>query len=66
MSSRFHGIRGDFLSAVVPRADAVVANVPYQISSPILQRIFSMPAAMQPSRCVLMFQKEFADRMVAR
>ena len=66
MASRFHGVRGDFLTTPLPRADAIVANVPYQISSPILQRIFTMPVSMQPSRCVLMFQKEFADRMVAK
>jgi len=43
----------------------MVANVPYQISSPLLRRLFGLPAELAPSRCVLLLQKEFADRMVA-
>jgi len=55
---------GDFLRLPLPPFDALVANIPYQISSPVLRRLLSARPA--PSRAVIMFQKEFAARMVAR
>jgi 18S rRNA (adenine1779-N6/adenine1780-N6)-dimethyltransferase len=55
---------GDFLRVPLPEFDVLVANIPYQISSPVLRRLFSH--APLPSRAVIMFQREFAERMVAR
>jgi 18S rRNA (adenine1779-N6/adenine1780-N6)-dimethyltransferase len=55
---------GDFLRVPLPAFDVLVANIPYQISSPVLRRLFSHTPL--PSRAVIMFQKEFAERMVAR
>lgn len=66
LSERLHAIHGDFLSVDIPKVDALVANVPYQISSPLLQRVFSLPADRQPERSVLLLQKEFVDRMIAQ
>lgn len=57
-----HLIQGDVLRADVPPFDAVVSNLPYEISSPftfwLLDRSFR--------RAVLTFQREFAQRMAAR
>jgi 18S rRNA (adenine1779-N6/adenine1780-N6)-dimethyltransferase len=55
---------GDFLRVPLPAFDVLVANIPYQISSPVLRRLFAH--APLPSRAVIMFQREFAERMVAR
>ena len=46
-----------------PRSDAMVANIPYQISSPLLDRILNHSPLL--GRAVLLVQKEFAQRMVA-
>lgn len=43
------------------RFDAVVANLPYVVSSPIMFRLFRV----RWKRAVLMFQREFAQRLVA-
>lgn len=45
----------------LPSTNKVVANLPYQISSPITFKILETPFEM----AVLMYQKEFAQRMVA-
>ena len=55
---------GDFLRVPLPAFDVLVANIPYQISSPVLRRLFAHTPL--PSRAVIMFQKEFAERMVAK
>lgn len=54
---------GDCLRGVWPVFDVCAANLPYQISSPFTFRLL----AHRPSfRCaVLMFQKEFAERLIA-
>ncbi len=54
-------IKGDALKAEIPRFDVVVSNLPYQISSPITFRLLEM----RFDRAVLMFQREFAERVVA-
>jgi len=62
--SRLQVLHADFLKQELPYFDACVANVPYQISSPI---VFKLLAQRPPPRCcVLMFQREFAMRLVAR
>lgn len=54
---------GDALRSTWPAFDVCAANLPYQISSPFTFRLL----AHRPSfRCaVLMFQKEFAERLIA-
>lgn len=54
---------GDCLRSAWPAFDVCAANLPYQISSPFTFRLL----AHRPSfRCaVLMFQKEFAERLIA-
>ena len=55
-------IEGDILKWDVPPIDVIVANLPYSMSSPILFRLFSY----EWTRAVLMFQEEFANRLVAK
>lgn len=54
---------GDVLRSEWPAFDVCTANLPYQISSPFTFKLL----AHRPSfRCaVLMFQKEFAERLIA-
>ena len=55
---------GDVLKTNLPFFDLCVANLPYQISSPF---VFKLLLHRPFFRCaVLMFQKEFADRLVAK
>ncbi|XP_044012419.1 probable dimethyladenosine transferase [Aphidius gifuensis] len=55
---------GDVLKADLPYFDICVANVPYQISSPLM---FKLLLHRPQFRCaVLMFQREFAERLVAK
>lgn len=63
-SSKFELIQADFLTLDLPFFDVCVANVPYNISSPIVFKLLSHRPLF---RCaVLMFQREFAMRMVAK
>ena len=55
-------IEGDILKWDVPPIDVIDANLPYSISSPILFRLFNY----KWTRAVLMFQEEFANRLVAK
>lgn len=49
--------------AGVPRADLyVIGNIPYNITSPLLDRALAPP---RPRRVVFLVQKEVADRLVA-
>ncbi|KAI4464942.1 dimethyladenosine transferase [Holotrichia oblita] len=55
---------GDVLKTELPFFDVCIANVPYQISSPL---IFKLLLHRPFFRCaVLMFQREFAQRLVAK
>lgn len=55
---------GDVLKADLPFFDVCVANMPYQISSPF---VFKLLLHRPFFRCaVLMFQREFAMRLVAK
>lgn len=57
-------IQGDILKTELPYFDVCVANIPYQISSPITFKLLSHRPLF---RCaVIMFQKEFAQRLVAK
>jgi 18S rRNA (adenine1779-N6/adenine1780-N6)-dimethyltransferase len=48
----------------LPYFDVCISNTPYQISSPLVFRLLAARPA--PRVCVLMFQREFAMRLVAR
>merc|ERR1711988_1896656 len=55
---------GDVLHAKWPAFEVCTANLPYQISSPFT---FKLLAHRPLFRCaVLMFQKEFAERLIAK
>ena len=57
-------VEGDAIKTTFPYFDVCVANLPYQISSPF---VFKLLAQRPPFRCaVVMFQKEFAERLVAQ
>jgi 18S rRNA (adenine1779-N6/adenine1780-N6)-dimethyltransferase len=56
-------IHGDFLKIELPYFDVCVANTPYQISSPLTFKLLAHRPMFRAA--VLMFQKEFADRLVA-
>tara|TARA_B100001996_G_scaffold178411_1_gene136231 strand:- start:3217 stop:4086 length:870 start_codon:yes stop_codon:yes gene_type:complete len=56
-----HLIEGDALTVPLPKGiDAIVANIPYQISSPLLERI---QREYRDIPAVLLVQEEFAERM---
>lgn len=66
LRERFAGkaeiIEGDFLEAELPSCDIIIGNIPYYISSDIVFTI----APLKFERAVLMVQKEFAQKMVAK
>ncbi|CAA0816536.1 Ribosomal RNA adenine dimethylase family protein [Striga hermonthica] len=63
-SNRLKVIQGDVLKCDLPYFDICVANIPYQISSPLT---FKLLAHRPLFRCaVIMFQREFAMRLVAQ
>lgn len=62
--SKLQIIVGDVLKTELPFFNICVANVPYQISSPL---VFKLLQHRPFFRCaVLMFQQEFAQRLVAK
>jgi len=54
-------VMGDALEVEWPPFDKIVANIPYEISSPLLERIFELRKPV-----VLMLQKEFAARLIGK
>ena len=71
---RFRLIEGDGLEVALepegePRADAVVANIPYNITGPLLERLIGRlagPAEPPYRRLVLLVQREVGERIRAR
>jgi len=62
--SKLEMLVGDAIKSDLPFFDVCVANVPYQISSPL---VFKLLLHRPFFRCaVLMFQREFAQRLVAQ
>lgn len=57
-------ILGDFIKAELPYFDVCISNTPYQISSPLVFKLLNQPRP--PRVSILMFQREFAMRLVAR
>jgi 18S rRNA (adenine1779-N6/adenine1780-N6)-dimethyltransferase len=62
--SQLEVIQGDFLQVDLPPFNVCVANVPYQISSGIVFKLLTHQPPFH--RAVLMFQKEFAQRLAAK
>ena len=56
-------IHGDACAVELPACDKVVANLPYSISTAVLERF--VEGAARPRRLVLMLQKEVALRLTA-
>jgi 16S rRNA (adenine1518-N6/adenine1519-N6)-dimethyltransferase len=56
-------IEGDALSISLPASNKVVANLPYSIASPITFRLLD---EVPFESAVLMYQKEFAERLLSR
>lgn len=64
LQSKLQILIGDVLKTELPFFDLCIANVPYQISSPL---VFKLLLHRPYFRCaVLMFQREFAQRLVAK
>ncbi len=62
-------VEGDILdadlSALVHPPYDVVANLPYHVTSPVLHLLLGGTAGLRPERCVLMVQREVAERIAA-
>lgn len=56
-------IAGDAVAVPLPAADKVVANLPYSISTPILERL--VESEPRPRALVLTLQREVAQRLAA-
>jgi 16S rRNA (adenine1518-N6/adenine1519-N6)-dimethyltransferase len=59
---RIQLVQADAVKAFLPKFNKVVSNLPYQISSPITFKLLGIGFDV----AVLMLQREFAERMVAR
>lgn len=55
-------ITGDALAVDWPRADIVGGNIPYQITSPLIEKALTPP---RPRHVVFLVQREVADRLAA-
>jgi 16S rRNA (adenine1518-N6/adenine1519-N6)-dimethyltransferase len=55
-------ISGDALKVPWPTADIVCGNIPYQITSPLIERALTPP---RPRTVVFLIQREVADRLAA-
>ncbi len=55
-------VTGDALRVDWPRADVIAGNIPYQITSPLIERALTPP---RPRRIVFLVQREVADRLAA-
>ena len=56
-------VPGDALGAAWPAVDVIAGNIPYQITSPLIERALLPP---RPRRIVFLMQREVADRLAAR
>ncbi len=66
LRDRFPGldlVEADAVTAPLPVVDKVVANLPYSISTPILERL--VEAEQKPRALVLTLQREVAQRLAA-
>jgi len=66
---RFELTEGDVLAVPLPEAGIVVANIPYNITGPLLERLvgrLDRPVATPYRRLVLLMQQEVGERIRAR
>jgi 16S rRNA (adenine1518-N6/adenine1519-N6)-dimethyltransferase len=66
---RFALTQGDVLAVPLPQAGIVVANIPYNITGPLLERLvgrLDRPVAQPYRRLVLLMQQEVGERIRAR
>jgi len=66
---RFELFSGDVLELELPEATKVVANIPYNITGPLLERLvgrLDRPAPCSYRRLVLLVQQEVGERIRAR
>lgn len=66
---RFSLTQGDVLAVPLPEASIVVANIPYNITGPLLERLvgrLDRPREQPYRRLVLLMQQEVAERIRAR
>ncbi|MFM2080784.1 MAG: rRNA ((1518)-N(6)/adenine(1519)-N(6))-dimethyltransferase RsmA [Cyanobacteriota bacterium] len=66
---RFSLVEGDVLAVELPEASAVVANIPYNITGPLLERLvgrLDRPVPRPYRRLVLLVQQEVGERIRAR
>ncbi|KFY62439.1 hypothetical protein V496_04600 [Pseudogymnoascus sp. VKM F-4515 (FW-2607)] len=64
MQKRLDVMLGDVIKTELPPFDVCISNTPYQISSPLVFKLLSLPNP--PRTSILMFQREFALRLTAR
>ena len=57
-------IEGDAVEVALPRCDKVVANLPYSISTPILERF--VEGEVKPRAIIVTLQREVAQRLAAQ
>jgi len=63
-ASHLQIIHGDVMKVDLPYFDVCVANIPYQISSPLTFKLLSHRPSFRAA--IIMFQHEFAMRLVAK
>jgi len=63
-ASQLQIIHGDVMKVELPYFDICVANIPYQISSPLTFKLLAHRPSFRAA--VIMFQHEFAMRLVAK
>lgn len=61
---RLDVLLGDVVKTELPYFDVCISNTPYQISSPLTFKLLAQSPA--PRTCILMFQREFAQRLFAK
>ncbi|KAK9734598.1 hypothetical protein RND81_04G150800 [Saponaria officinalis] len=66
LSNRLEVIQGDVLKCELPYFDICVANIPYQISSPLVFKLLDVNQRQNFRCAIIMFQREFAMRLVAQ
>ncbi|KAG6399566.1 hypothetical protein SASPL_141047 [Salvia splendens] len=66
VQERLNIINGDALKTEFPQFNLVVANIPYNISSPLLAKLVYGAAANPFRSATLLLQKEFARRLLAK
>lgn len=64
MSDKLDLIHGDVLKTQLPFFNLMVANIPYKISSPLVFKLLAHRPIFRAA--VIMFQEEFAQRLVAK